>query len=356
VFEPYGLQIVGQMIAMFAIGTLVGVPLYKLGKFLKNPAMRYQVKSKRALVAGGGLLLLVAMILLIPFPYYVHCDFTVRSRDSTNVYVQTPGEIRRVLVQPLETVSAGQELLELENLELQDQLDAIRGSLREKSSMFLSLRALALRGDPSANLALATADAELGNLRDLEEKTRQKVELLTLRAPRDGTVLPVIETSPAAEREESPLQRALAAFERKNSSAWLSLGMPVCAVGDPATLEAVLSIPEERVSFVQSGQAVELKARAWTGHTLDSHIDAVGRLAIAPRESGQPPQGGLGSIAAAAMPTASNQYFATANLGNPAETGVDLKPGSTGRARIRAGNRSLASRIARWAADTFRFQ
>ena len=59
-------------------------------------------------------------------------------------------------------------------------------------------------------------------------------------------------------------------------------------------------------------------------------------------------------MAQAAMASPSNQYYATADLGDGQKLG--LKVGSLGRAKIRAGSRSLLSRISRWAADTFRFQ
>ena len=59
-------------------------------------------------------------------------------------------------------------------------------------------------------------------------------------------------------------------------------------------------------------------------------------------------------MAQAAMASPSNQYYATADLGDG--QGVTLKVGSMGRAKIRAGSRSLFSLISRWAADPFRFQ
>ncbi len=355
VFEPWGLQVIGQMLAVMSIGTMVGMPAYKLYKFLKNPGMRYQIKMRRTLLVGGGIAAFVAVGMIIPFPYYVHTEFTVRSRDSINVYVLTPGEVKQVYVSPLQTVVEGEPIIQLENLQAQGQLDGIESSLREKEAEVALLKMHSLRGDLSAISGLAMAESEIHSLRELQFKTKMKIDRLVLRAPGSGTVLPVVEGTQSQQSNPSPLSLPLAVFEKKNAHAWLPLGMPVCTIGDPDALEAVMAITEERVTFVRLGLGIELKPDAFASRRIDSTIEAVGRLAINPPDSQEAqPTSGMGQIAAAAMPGASNQYFATADLGDA--DGLGLKVGSKGRARIRAGNRSLFSRASRWVADTFRFQ
>jgi putative peptide zinc metalloprotease protein len=355
VFEPWGLQVIGQMIAVMSIGTMIGMPAWKLYKFFKNPGMRYQIRMRRTLLIGGIAAAVTALGLAIPFPYYVHCEFTVRSRDSVNVYVLTPGEVQSVLVQPWTKVREGDTIVQLENLQAEQQLEEIESRLREKEAELAVLKMYSLRGDASAVSGLAMAESEIRSLRELELKSRIRIDRLLLRAPCDGTVLPVVESNQKEEADRSPLQAPLAVFEPLNAHAWLPVGLPVCTVGNPEALEAVMAIPEERVAFVRKGLAIELKASAFAGDTIESTIGAVGRQAINPPEPRQPsPTSRMGRIAAAAIPSASNQYFATADLGNA--SGLGLKVGSKGRARIRAGNRSLWSRFTRWAADTFRFQ
>ncbi len=348
VFEPYGLKAIGQFIAVMSLGTLAGMPLYKLYKFLKNPGMRYQIKMRRAWISGAVIALALGVVLSIPWPYYVYCDFTVRGKDSENVYVQTPGEIRSLLASPSEQVTVGQEIAVLENLQLQDSLIGIRSSLAEKAAQKTTL-ALRSFNDPSVNAQLVVIDSELGSLREREADTLQRIEKLTLRAPRSGYLMPVVEQ----QRGESELSAPMAVFDSKNQHAWLTAGMPVCAVGDPAMLEAVIVIPEERVAFVQPGMPLQIKPYAFAARTIDTEIYRVGKQAVPPPTQEQA-SSGLGAMAQAAMNKPSNQYFATADLGDAA--GLGLKIGSTGRAKIRSGSRSLYSRLARWAADTFRFQ
>lgn len=357
VFEPWGLQVVGQMIAVMAIGMMIGMPLWKLYQFFKNPAQRYQIKMKRSLVVIGSVLAVVAIAGSIPYPHYVHCDFTVRSRDSVTAYVQTPGEIEAVLVQPMEPVKAGDPVLRLKNLEMQEQLDRITSSLREKQAQIAVLKTHSLRGDPSAVAGLALAESEISSLEALERKTRVRIDRLVIRAPQDGILLPVIDSARSPESEDGLASQPLFAFEPENRNAWLSLGAPVFAVGNPNDLEAVMAVNEERVTYVKPKLAIELKPDAFASRTIDSTIDAVGRQAIEPPEqqaAGGTPATSLRQMAADAMGGPSNRYFATASLGDADALG--LRIGSRGRARIRAGSLSLFGRISRWAADTFRFQ
>ncbi len=354
VFEPWGLKVLGQMIAVMSIGMMIGMPAYKIFRFFRNPAMRYQVKRQRSLLIGSAFLALLAIVMAIPFPYYVRCDFTVRSRDSINVYVQTPGEIRRVLVKPLQQVKAGDPIIEMENLQIEEQLQQASAELREKTEEQKMLKVYALRGDTTATSRLAVVESEVQSRRELVARLKIIVDRLVLRAPRDGTVLPVVDGTRPPAQGDAPLATPLAAFEPRNANAWLPRGMPVCTIGDEKMLEALMAIPEEKVTFVQAGLDVELKADAFAGNTIESRIKNVGRIALAPPQPQEPaPESTLGAIASQAVPTASNQYYATADLGDGQQLG--LKSGSRGRVKIRAGNRSLYSRISRWAADTFRF-
>jgi len=46
VFEPYGLKVVSQTLAFISIASLIGTPLYKLGKFFYVPGKLDKVKRK----------------------------------------------------------------------------------------------------------------------------------------------------------------------------------------------------------------------------------------------------------------------------------------------------------------------
>ncbi|MDG2104316.1 MAG: HlyD family efflux transporter periplasmic adaptor subunit [Pirellulaceae bacterium] len=347
-FEPYGLQVLGQMIAAMSLGTLIGMPLYKLYKFLKNPGQRYQIKMKRALISGAVITTVVGIVLSIPLPYHVYCDFTVRGKGSENVYVQTPGSVKAVLVTTDQAVEEGQQIIQLENLQLQENLVEIQSQLLVLEAQARTLELRAFR-NTALNEQLVILQSQIQGEKKREADMLQRIERLTLKAPRQGFLMPVVEQQSG----ETEMSLPMAAFESKNYEGWLPASMPVCAVGDPDQLEAVMAIPEERVSFIQAGMEVKIKPFAYSSQTIDTTIYRVGKQAIPPPQA-DAPQTGFGAMAQAAMASPSNQYYATAELGDG--QGVTLKVGSMGRAKIRAGSRSLFSRISRWAADTFRFQ
>lgn len=348
IFEPYGLQVVGQAIAAMSVGTLVGMPLYKLYKFLKNPGQRYQIKMKRALISGAVIVMLAGIVLSIPLPYHVYCDFTVRGKGSENVYVQTPGRVKAVFVKPNQSVIEGQEVIQLENLELQESLVEIQVQLQVLEAQKRTLELRSFRNS-ALNEQLVILESQIEGEKRREADMLQRINRLTLRAPRAGFLMPVVEQQSG----ENEMSLPMAAFEPKNHEGWLPASMPVCAVGNPDQLEAVMAIPEERVSFIQPGMDVKIKPFAYASKTIDTTIYRVGKQAIPPPKT-EAPASGFGAMAQAAMASPSNQYYATADLGDGQKLG--LKVGSLGRAKIRAGSRSLLSRISRWAADTFRFQ
>ena len=351
VFEPYGLKVVGQIIAVMSLGMMIGMPGYKLYKFFKNPGMRYQIKMRRALISGAVIALVVGIVLSIPLPYYVQCDFTVRGKDSETLYVQTAGEIKTVAASTTAEVKKGDPILVLENLQLQNSLQGLLSSLKEKESQRKSLDRQSI-GNGAAGFQLMIVHQEIEALKSLERKTRERIEQLTLVAPCDGTLMPVVGAQQSGP-DTPEINAPMAVFEPKNRKAWLQNGMPVCAIGNPKILEAVMAIPEGRVSFVQPGMPVKIKAFAYAGETIKTEISQVGKQAIAPPTQEQP-QSAMGAMAQAAISSPVNQYYATADLGDG--KGLNLKIGATGRAKVRCGSRSLFSRIKRWAADTFRLQ
>ena len=65
VFEPYRLEVIGQMIAMASIASLVGRPLWSMGKFFYVPGRVDEVKKPR-LYATLGVLARAGARLFVP--------------------------------------------------------------------------------------------------------------------------------------------------------------------------------------------------------------------------------------------------------------------------------------------------
>ena len=96
VFEPYRLQIIGQIIAAASIASLIGRPLWSVGKFFYVPGRVDDVKKPRLYATLGALAVLVALFLFLPLPYHVFCSLEVQPHDPDQVYVHVDGQLDEV--------------------------------------------------------------------------------------------------------------------------------------------------------------------------------------------------------------------------------------------------------------------
>ena len=122
VFEPYGLKVIGQVIALTGVFGLVVFPLWQMGKFLHLPGRMDQLKLKNLYATLAILVAVILGILFIPFPRYVHCPVLVRPKDAASVYVETPGKLVELAVQLGQNVKSGDLIAQLENLDVEKDL------------------------------------------------------------------------------------------------------------------------------------------------------------------------------------------------------------------------------------------
>src|SRR3954454_7651328 len=117
VFEPYGLKVLGQAIALGSLYGLLIQPLWNLYKFFSVPGRLGKVKSIRVyatlLVITGA----IVGIGFVPLPSHVYCPLEVQARDAKSVYVTTvDGILEKTFVQPGDRVTKGQLLAQLSNI------------------------------------------------------------------------------------------------------------------------------------------------------------------------------------------------------------------------------------------------
>ena len=155
VFEPYGLKILGQLIALASLYGLIVMPFWKVYKFFRVPGRWSKVKKVRMLTSLALLSGLVAAAFLIPFPSKVMCSFELQPRDATSVYVEVAGKIEQIAVEAGQRVEEGDLLLKMSNLDLQIEITRLRGeraALEEELSTIQQVRF----NDETAGLRLDT--------------------------------------------------------------------------------------------------------------------------------------------------------------------------------------------------------
>ena len=353
VLKPYGLQVLGQMLAAATLIGLVVAPAWRMFKTFQVPGRVDRVNKPRATMMFSLSAAAALGLLLVPLPYYVPCDFSVQPRDSRPVYVDVPGEIKQVFVAG-GMVEAGQPILELENIEARAAQQTLIGQRDQLAARLESLRQQA-HTDDEAHLELAAASEALAALEEQLEERRQETRKLVVRAPAAGLLLPAASKAP---RQSTMLPTWYGRpLSPHNVGAYLDVSTDVGRIAQPGEIEAILAISQDEVEFVRAGQGVELfpvslPAEAWTGriehlsqqqmHSAPANLSLKSGGNLATRTDEQGIERPVDVLYQASVPLHDEEGR--------------LLPGTTGRAKVHCGYQPLALRLWRTACRTFRFE
>jgi putative peptide zinc metalloprotease protein len=357
VWEPYRLEIIGSILGLMSLYGLLVYPLYQVGKFFYVPGRLDKVKKPRLYASIGGLAALLAVFFLVPFPHSLICTLEVQAHKASPIYVQQAGILEKLFVRSGQQVTAGQELAQLKNIDLdlkicdlssqRDQYEMQLENLRKQR--FTDPRAAGTM--PQVASALKTVEGEL------KEKSIDR-ERLRLVAPVAGTVLPPPPT-PKHEDPEMGLPRwSGIPLEPEKVGAFLEPGVLFCQIGDPRRLEAILVIDQTDIDYVKEGQRVDIKLDKLPHDTLESHITEIANadLKISSQRLSTKMGGELATKTDKASGTErpmSTSYQARVPIDDP--DGL-LGLGLRGRAKIHATWLPLSTRAWRFLTHMFNFR
>lgn len=356
VLEPYGFKIIGQFLALVILMGLVVGPLIRGIKFLCVPGRISQVNRTRATIAASALGIALLAICWIPVPHYVWCELYVQPADAAVVYVKAPGRIRRILVAPNQYVEAGTVLVELENLELESEVSELIGRtnvahVRLQSAMHVA------NYDPAFSSEVDTANASYTSLTQLTEQRNADLEKLVVRAPVSGRLLAADYQAKPNDDDGTLNSWHGRALDPRNLGAYLLEGTKLAQIApDPGKLEAILAIDQGDIEFIAAGQPVEIWIRQHPGQTYAANINLVSlsEMKSVPACLSTKFGGRLPTITAAdesEKPT-STMFRVSVPFKDAAES---ITSGSSGRARVRVGYRTLGQRAWRLICKTIRF-
>ncbi len=276
VFEPYGLKVLSQTLAVVSIVSLICTPIYKLGKFFYVPGRLDKVKRKNLNITLGLLAAAAAFIIFCPLPYRVVCSLHLKPRDADPVYAEVPGILSEINVKPGQKVQAGDKLGRLTNIDLQLTILDLESKVEQARTKAAGLRTeqFELRND-AAVPELAELEKTLAGLLDELAQKREEEKRLQLVAGASGTVLPAPEVKHREEGEFDLPKWSGSPLEEKNLGAYLSAAL-FCQIGDPAKWDAFLVIEQEDIPFVRENQAVAIKLDELPYKTFHSTISEIG--------------------------------------------------------------------------------
>jgi len=355
VFEPYGLKIVGALMAIMSIYALAAAPLLKLFRFLLAPGRMRQVKKLRGALTLIAVVAVIAGVLWIPLPHYVRCACHIAPRDAAYVYVDAAGELTAIYTEPGKTVSQGEVLLTLHDVDVQLAIEQLEGQERELTAQLDSLARSAFH-DPQAADEMAKIEKERAGVTDQLQNHRRNQERLVVRAPQTGVVIPPPpRTDNAAEQGRLP-QWTGRPLDTKNVGGMLNESTLICRIGDPTQLEAVLAIDQSDMEFIAGKQPVEIFVPHLPGRVYVTQIDRIAneKMKAAPQSLSSRSGGPLATtVSPGGYETPLNAtYEASAPL---IDERAELFVGATGKARIRVGNRTLGQQLWRYVQQTFAF-
>jgi putative peptide zinc metalloprotease protein len=362
VFEPYGLKVLGQLIAMGAIYGLVVQPFVQLYKYFKVPGRLAKVKRARLYATLSVIALFVGLVLFLPLPAHVYAPLEIQARDAENVYVKVDGGVLdEVYVKPGQTVAAGDPLAQLRNIDLDISILKLKGQRDEIAAQLANQGRISAR-DERASLENEGLEQALQSLDERIAKQEMDRDMLRLVALASGTVLPPPRV-PEQDRDEAELPDwSGSPMDQENLGATLAKGTHFCQIGDPHRLEARLLIDQGDVEFVRAGQEVEIMMAQSASVVYVSKLERV-----APKDTKVSPRH-LSSQNSGELPTQisptgvaeplNTVYDALVPLDKPLENDPHrlLRVGLVGRAKIHTDPRTIGARVWRYLERTFNFE
>jgi putative peptide zinc metalloprotease protein len=357
VFEPYGLKIIGQLIGFTGVIGLFVQPLYQLFQFFYIPGRMNKVKKNRVYVTIGVAIAVILMIIFIPLPFSVNCSFEVVPRDAANVFAPAPGFLTTMpMVKPGDQVKQGDVIAVLSNPDLELQMREREGSL-EKAKISLNNILKLMSKDIATYSAQKPAAMEVVNTAEkLYKETKEEFEKLTIKAPRDGVIIP----PPYKNNKQVPEGRLStwtgSLFEQHNLGARVERSDLICRVGDTKQMEAMLVIDQADVELVQKGHKARLVTEAYVYNVYEGEIESIADIDLKQSPAGLSTQAGGDlntKMDASGMPRPiSTSYQARIPL---TDNDGSLFVGLRGHARVYTGWQSAGERLFRYVIRTFHF-
>jgi putative peptide zinc metalloprotease protein len=357
VFEPYGLKVIGQLIALTGMFGLVIMPLWKFGKFLYVPGRMDQVKMPNVYVTVGVMAAVVLAIAFIPMPHRVKCTVYLQPRDAHLVSANVDGRLDEVIVRPGDKVDANEPLARMSNVGLELELAQLVMNHDLLETELESLQRIQFT-NRQEGVRIPVVEKHLETIAEQIEEKKKKMELLTLASQVAGTIIAGPGRAEKPDREDELGTWSGTLFDDVNLGAWVQVADPFCMVGDPNDLEAVLIIDQGDVEFVREGQKVWIRLNSHPAVTFESEIEqvAANELEMAPPGVSRNHGGPLATVTdrqTGAQRPQSTAYPAWAKID---QKGQALQNGMLGQGKIQTESRTLGYRVVRFLATTFNFE
>jgi putative peptide zinc metalloprotease protein len=249
--KPYKLEVLSTMLAMMALGSMIGWPLFRLAKNIHKRGRLPDMKSVRVVITSAVVLAVVVAFFFLPLPYVSRVRqlglVELQPGAVAKVSVLVPSTPEKIYVTEGQAVRKGAELAQFGSLALSEREFTFKAQKHEQDRLIEKLKGelRQVTGSEESQIrqrlseAIAQSKKVEGQLLGVEQDKR----LLVLKAPRDGHVMGL----PAAENIYRPWEKA-------------DLEKPFCQVGDPTKLIILVPVAPEDFDLIRTDEAY-LKAQ-----------------------------------------------------------------------------------------------
>jgi putative peptide zinc metalloprotease protein len=356
--KPYKLEIISNMLALAALGSMIGWPLWRLGKNIHKRGRLPDMKSMRVAVTSIAVAALVLAFFFLPLPVSrVRQTGLVELQPDAlqKVPVLLPGRPIKVFVEEGQHVKKGAELAIFRSFDLQKKESNLQAKIEEQTKLRddyqKQLTQSNLPDEAVSQIKDKIREAEAQ--RDLLSKQLQQLDddkqHLLLRAPRDGVVMGL----PKKDELYRPWDRS-------------ELEKPFCHIADPSKLRILVPVTPDDFEVIRT----DLERRKKEGKELECTLRIHGfagqlwngRVSFLPRSADKtvPLQlttkgGGPLAMKPGSDPNNPEPQGQVYLVGIDFETQPDraICPGTLGQAKIHCEYRSCAWWVWRTLSSTF---
>lgn len=308
----------------------------------------------KATMTGVITIGLLAAILAIPVPWWIHSSFLIEPHNVQHVYSITSGHLEKVSIKPGDSVSKGDVLVVMNNEDLEDEKRRLIQQL--KLAQTQRKTSLALNSSDEIKISNQRIAAIEGQVRLIDEQ----LENLIIKAPVSGRIVAAESVpEPTVTISEDPKLHNWfgTIFEPRNEQAFIEPATHLLSIAPDDDVQAVLLVSQDDRNELQVGTPVLLRCY----HLPDRKFEAVvTKIAyrqsdFAPRQLSNKSGGDLSTVTdqQGREKLAELAYQATVKLTEDTDL---MRTGLRGRARFIVDKRSLGGWFWRYLKQTFHFR